>query len=126
MIDDFVGMIMTELEALGCADNTVVVFSTDHGDNMGAHRLIEKGPFTYEQCYRLPMIAAYPGCEKPGSASDAFVYLQDLYPTFLEIAGLPQPSEPDTQSILDQIRGKSLSTGQREYLYAIFRATIYL
>ena len=124
MIDDFVGMIMTELKALGCTDNTVVVFSTDHGDNMGAHRLIEKGPFTYEQCYRLPIIAAYPGCEKPGSASDAFVYLQDLYPTFLEIAGLPQPTEPDTQSILDQIRGISTATG-RDSIYAQFFAQLF-
>jgi arylsulfatase A-like enzyme len=102
----------------------LVVFSTDHGDNMGAHRLIEKGPFTYEQCYRLPMIAAYPGCLNPGSASDEFVYLQDLYPTFLEVAGLPLPTEPDTQSILDQIRGLGTST-DRHSIYAQFFAQLF-
>lgn len=124
MIDDLVGMILAELEALGCADNTLVVFSTDHGDNMGAHRLIEKGPFTYEQCYRLPMVAAYPGCEAPGSASDEFVYLQDLYPTFLDLAGRPLPETPDTMSILDQVRGRPTPTG-RDSVYAQFFAQLF-
>ncbi len=124
MIDDMVGIIMDELEAQGCLDNTLVVFSTDHGDNMGAHRLIEKGPFTYEQCYRLPMIAAYPGCENPGGTSDEFVYLQDLYPTFLEIAGRTAPTEPDTKSFLAQMQGKDASM-ERDSIYAQFYAQLF-
>ncbi len=124
LIDDLVGMILGELEALGCADNTLVVFSTDHGDNMGAHRLIEKGPFTYEQCYRLPMIAAHPRCDAPGSVCDEFVYLQDLYPTFLEMAGRPAPGEPDTRSILSQIAGAPAST-DRDSVYAQFFAQLF-
>ncbi len=124
MIDDMVGTLLAELESLGCADNTLVVFSTDHGDMMGAHRLIEKGPFTYEQCYRLPMVAAHPGCEAPGSVCDDFVYLQDLYPTFLEIAGRPLPQEPDTLSILDQVKGRPASTG-RDSVYAQFFGQLF-
>jgi arylsulfatase A-like enzyme len=91
---------------------------------MGAHRLIEKGPFTYEQCYRLPMIVAHPECEAPGSVSDEFVYLQDLYPTFLDVAGCSAPEEPDTQSILDQVLGRSMPTG-RESVYAQFFAQLF-
>jgi len=124
MIDDLVGVLLAELAALGCDENTIVVFSTDHGDNMGAHRLIEKGPFTYEQCYRLPMIVTHPECEAPGSVSDEFVYLQDLYPTFLDVAGRPAPEEPDTQSILDQVLGRSVPTG-RESVYAQFFAQLF-
>ncbi|MGC9346561.1 MAG: sulfatase-like hydrolase/transferase [Anaerolineae bacterium] len=124
MIDDLVGMILTELEALGCADNTLVIFGTDHGDNMGAHRLIEKGPFTYEQCYRLPLVVAHPGCEAPGSVCDEFIYLQDLYPTFLEMVGRPLPEEPDTQSILDQVKGIDALTG-RDSVYAQFFAQLF-
>jgi len=124
MIDDLVGMLLAELAALGCDENTIVIFSTDHGDNMGAHRLIEKGPFTYEQCYRLPMIAAHPDCEAPGSVCDEFVYLQDLYPTFLDVAGCPAPGEPDTQSILDQVLGRETPTG-RDSIYAQFFGQIY-
>jgi arylsulfatase A-like enzyme len=124
MIDDLVGRILDHLAALGGAEDTVVIFSTDHGDNMGAHRLIEKGPFTHEQCYRLPMIVAHPDCEAPGAVCDEFVYLQDLYPTFLDIAGRPLPDEPDTQTVLDQVLGRAIATG-RESIYAQFYAQLF-
>ena len=124
MLDDLIGRIMKELRALGLAENTLVVFSTDHGDNMGAHRLIEKGPFAYEQCYRLPLIAVHPDCEAPGSTCDEFVYLQDLYPTFLDVAGLPAPKEPDTMSVLDLVCGRQAPTG-RDSIYAQFYAQLF-
>ncbi len=124
MIDDLVGMILAEFATLGLAENTLVIFSTDHGDNMGAHRLIEKGPFMHEQCYRLPMIAAHPQCESQGSVCDEFVYLQDLFPTFLEIAQRPAPEVPDTQSILPQIRGQAVPT-HRDSVYAQFFAQLF-
>jgi len=124
MLDELVGRILTELQALNCQDNTLVIFSTDHGDNMGAHRLIEKGPFTYEQCYRLPFVAMHPACESLGSVCDEFVYLQDLFPTFLEVAGLPTPDESDTMSILDLIAGRKKTTG-RDSIYAQFYAQLF-
>jgi arylsulfatase A-like enzyme len=124
MIDDLVGRILDELQALGLAENTLVVFSTDHGDNMGAHRLIEKGPFAYEQCYRLPLIASHPDCERPGSVCDEFVYVQDLFPTFVDVAGLPAPDQADTMSILDLMRGQPASTG-RDSVYAQFFAQLF-
>ena len=124
MIDVLVGRIMDELYALGCQDDTLVIFSTDHGDNMGAHRLIEKGPFTYEQCYRLPFVARHPACESPGRVCDEFIYLQDLFPTFLEVAGQPTPDEPDTMSIQQLLLGRKKATG-RDSIYAQFYAQLF-
>jgi arylsulfatase A-like enzyme len=124
MIDDLVGRILAALDAQGLRETTLVIFSTDHGDAMGAHRLIEKGPFAYEPCYRLPFIAAHPQCANPGSVNDAFIYLQDLFPTFLEMAGRPLPTAPDTQSVLAQIRGEAVSTG-RDSVYAQFFAQLF-
>jgi len=124
MLDDLVGRILTELSDLGLEDETLVVFTTDHGDMMGAHRLIEKGPFTYEQCYRLPLVAAHPDCESPGSVCDEFVYLHDLFPTFLEIAGIAPPDVPDSASILDNIRGRKEPTG-RDSIYSVFHSQIF-
>jgi arylsulfatase A-like enzyme len=124
MLDHLVGRILAALEALGLAENTIVVFGTDHGDNMGAHRLIEKGPFAYEQCYRLPLIAVHPQCAAPGSACDEFVYLQDLFPTFLEAGGCTIPDEPDTTSILGLLRGEETTTG-RDSVYAQFYAQLF-
>jgi arylsulfatase A-like enzyme len=121
-----VGRILDELRVLGLEENTLVVFTTDHGDMMGAHRLIEKGPFTYEQCYRLPMIAAHPSCEAPGSVCDEFVYLHDLFPTFLDVAGVTPPDVPDTQSILDSVLGRETAAGlSRDSIYTAFLSQIF-
>ncbi|MFH1084575.1 MAG: sulfatase-like hydrolase/transferase, partial [Chloroflexota bacterium] len=124
MLDDLIGRILADLERLGLAENTLVVFSTDHGDMMGAHRLIEKGPFTYEQCYRLPLIAAHPACAAPGSVCDEFVYLHDLFPTFLEAAGVQPPAVPDSQSILANMLGHATPT-RRDSVYCAFTSQIF-
>jgi arylsulfatase A-like enzyme len=124
MLDHLVGRIVGALGEVGCTHNTLIVFSTDHGDNMGAHRLIEKGPFAYEQCYRLPLIAVHPGCATPGGVCDEFVYLQDLFPTFVEAAGRPPPDVPDTTSILGLIEGRETPTG-RDSVYAAFYAQLF-
>lgn len=124
MIDDLVGRILEELKTLGLDEDTLVVFTTDHGDMMGAHKLIEKGPFTYEQCYRLPMVAAHPACEAPGSICDEFVYLHDLFPTILEMAGIIPPNVPDSQSILNNILGRSAPT-KRDSIYSAFYSQIF-
>jgi len=124
MIDDLVGRMLDELETLGLAEKTLVIFTTDHGDQMGAHRLIEKGPFAYEETWRLPMIAAHPGVESPGCVCDEFVYLHDLFPTFQEIAGRTPHDAADSASILDQILGKEAPTG-RESVYGAFASQIF-
>jgi arylsulfatase A-like enzyme len=116
MLDELIGRVFDEVQRLGLEENTLVIFSTDHGDMMGAHRLIEKGPFGYEESFRLPFIAVHPDCEAPGSVRDEFVYLQDLFPTFLEMAGVEPPEECDTTSMLDNILGREVLT-ERESIY---------
>ncbi|MBN1400892.1 MAG: sulfatase-like hydrolase/transferase [Anaerolineae bacterium] len=123
MIDDLVGRMLAALRALGLEEETLVVFTTDHGDQMGAHRLIEKGPFAYEESWHLPLIAAHPGCQAPGSVCEAFVYLHDLFPTFLEVAGRTPPDVPDSASILDNILGRPAPT-QRDSVYGSFTGHI--
>jgi arylsulfatase A-like enzyme len=123
MIDDLVGRMLGVLRELALEEDTVVLYTTDHGDQMGAHRMIEKGPFAYEESWRLPMIAAHPEVECPGAACDEFVYLHDLFPTLLEMAGVEPPSVPDSQSILDQVLGHDTPTG-RESIYGSFHSHI--
>ena len=124
MIDDLVGRIVNELEVLGLSDNTLVVFTTDHGDQMGSHKMIEKGCFAYEETWRLPMVTAHPSCETPGSICDEPVYLHDLFPTFLDCADTPKPEVPDSQSILPNILGKTAPT-HRESHYGIFTRHLF-
>lgn len=118
-IDDMVGRIVNHLEALGIADNTVIVFTSDHGDCMGAHKLIEKGEFMYDEIYRIPLVVAHPDCQQPGSANEDFWYLHELMPSFLDIAGLDVPDALDGDSFLPAMLGDPTPNG-REEVYCVF------
>jgi uncharacterized sulfatase len=91
MLDHYIGKILDHLESLGLADNTLVVFTSDHGHFYGQHGLIAKGPFHYEDLLRVPQIAAWPGHIPAGSRSAALQSLVDLPVTFLGAAGIPRP-----------------------------------
>jgi len=93
LIDKQVGRVLDQLEASGLADNTIVVFISDHGDMMGDHGLANKGPFHFEGLLRVPMIWRWPG--RFGSQrTPALASLLDLPPTILDIAGVPIPTGP--------------------------------
>ncbi|MNC10574.1 Arylsulfatase [compost metagenome] len=91
LMDKYIGTILDRLEELGLAENTVVVFTSDHGHAFGHHGLIAKGPFHYEDLIRVPMIVRHPGQKERGVGSDALQSLVDFAPSFLGAAGLPIP-----------------------------------
>ena len=119
LIDDQVGRIVAHLESLGLADNTVIVYTADHGDCLGAHKLIEKGEFMYDEIYRIPLVVAHPECEAPGSVCDDFVYLQEITCSALDIAGLDVPAELDGGSFLPAMLGTG-EPSDREEVYCVF------
>lgn len=92
LMDKYIGSILDKLEELGLADNTVVVFTTDHGHFYGQHGLQYKGGFHYEDLIKLPFIVRYPGYVPAGKRSDAIQSLVDLAPTFLSLTGIEVPS----------------------------------
>ena len=71
LIDHNVGRILAALDAYGLADNTLVVYSTDHGDWLGDHGLILKGPMAYEGLLRVGLLVRGPGVPKGKVVSDA-------------------------------------------------------
>lgn len=92
MIDTQVGRILDALEARGNLDNTIIIFTSDHGDNLGDHGLIQKWA-PYEEVTRVPLIISAPERFKGERSIDALVQLFDLGPTILEWAGVePDPS----------------------------------
>jgi uncharacterized sulfatase len=91
LMDKYIGSMLDKLDELGIADNTIVVFTTDHGELCGQHGLVKKGAFHYEDLLRLPFIVRYPGVVEAGRATDAMQSLVDLAPTFLSLCGLPVP-----------------------------------
>lgn len=93
LMDQQIGRMLDALDRLGQRDNTLVVFTTDHGHFLGHHGLIAKGAFHYEDMVRIPMIARYPGVIPAGAVSTALQSLVDLAPTFLNAAGIAAPGE---------------------------------
>ena len=93
-IDDGVGRILGELDTLGIADNTVVLFVSDHGEMLGDHGLCQKFS-AYEHSVRIPFLLRWPGKTRPGGVCDDLVSLLDFYPTLLEELGLSYPDELD-------------------------------
>ena len=99
-IDEQVGRILDALEASGQAENTLVAFTTDHGDVLGAHHMWIKSWMPYEEVYRMPLVIRLPGRTAPGSVSDCLVQTHDLPHTFLDLLGLPSLPHPDGRSLV--------------------------
>ena len=88
-LDDLFGRILAALEATGQAENTLVLYCSDHGDYCGDHGLFAKGIPCFRGAYHVPAVIRWPaGVENPGRRIEEFVSLADFAPTFLELAGV--------------------------------------
>jgi arylsulfatase A-like enzyme len=119
LLDDQVGRIVAALDRLGQLDNTIIIYTADHGDCLGAHKLIEKGEFMYDEIYRIPFVVAHPQCENPGSTNHDFVYLHECMPSFIEAAGLDAPTNLDGQSFYPAMCGDQ-TPNNREEVFCVF------
>ena len=100
MIDHGVGKILASLEKLGMADNTIVVYTSDHGDLMGDHRLILKGPSPFIGVLNVPLIWKVPEMIKPGSVSESLISSIDFAPTLMNLLGIgSRKLPPDMQGV---------------------------
>lgn len=85
MIDDGVGRILDTIERLGLAENTVVCFTSDHGDLMGDHQLMLKGPYHFRGLIRVPLLINVPGVTS-GAATESLACTMDIAQTILQLA----------------------------------------
>jgi arylsulfatase A-like enzyme len=90
-MDEHIGRILAELDRSGQAENTIVIFTTDHGHFLGQHGLTAKAIHMYEDLIRIPFLARWPGQVPAGLVSPALQNLVDLAPTLLAAAGLEIP-----------------------------------
>lgn len=95
-IDDEIGQIIATLDARNLLDNTVIIFSSDHGDYLGDHNLIGKGTY-YESSIHVPMIVRRPG--QSASVYDGLVELTDVTATLLALAGVEAPQPLDARPL---------------------------
>ncbi len=116
MIDEKVGAIMETLERKGLLEDTIIIFSSDHGDCLTDHGHSQKWTM-YDQIIRVPLIAWAPNRFEGGRQVDDLVQLMDLGPAMLELAGAEMPSPIDARSILPAMEGDPTWKG-REHVYA--------
>lgn len=102
-LDQQIGRVLDALEASGKADQTWIFFTSDHGLAVGRHGLMGKQNL-YDHSVRVPMILAGPGVEA-GQTIDQPVYLQDVMPTTLALAGVDQPDYVEFQNLLPLLGG---------------------
>jgi len=107
LIDDQIGRIVETLKETGQLENTYIVFTSDHGELLGAHGLFLKGVPAYEEVYRIPLVIAGPDV-KPAVYDDVFVSIVDLAPTLCEWTGSAPLPGIDGHSLVPMLRGEPI------------------
>ncbi|HEX5176679.1 MAG TPA: sulfatase/phosphatase domain-containing protein, partial [Chthoniobacteraceae bacterium] len=104
-VDDNIGRLLAWLDANDLARNTIVIYTADNGFFLGEHGLYDKR-FIYEESLRIPFVVRWPGVIRGESVQEAMTINTDFAPTFLDLAGLPIPSEMQGRSLLPLFRGQ--------------------
>jgi len=115
-LDREVGLILDTLQQLGLAEDTLVVFNSDHGDQLMEHGEFGKNCF-FESSVHVPMMLRFPGRIRPGRY-DALVESVDVLPSLLELVGLPQPNDCQGQSFVALCDGSGRPCPTREAVFS--------
>lgn len=128
-LDYELGRLMEELARSGLLNDTLILFTSDHGDMMGDHFLHRK-TYAYEGSARIPFVLRYPArMDLPSGVFPQVVGLQDVMPTLLEAAGVPIPSSVTGRSVFAAIRGepwRAFLHGEHSPCYSADEAMHYL
>lgn len=120
-VDDHVGHILDTLKANGVDEETIVVFTSDHGDMQGAHQLNKKGVVAYDEILRVPLIVRVPGRDSTRDRIPDLISNRAIPPTLFDAAGIDAPAEFDAESALDAFERESPPDDDRvffEHRYA--------
>ena len=115
MLDHEVGLILDELERSGKADNTIIVFATDHGDQLGEHGLQGKNVL-FEGSVHIPLLVRFPG-RIAAAKYDQLVGAIDLLPTLLDLCGVPVSEHIQGQSFAPLVTGKPEAYATRQAIF---------
>lgn len=114
-MDDAVGKVLKALEDTGQIENTLIMFTADHGDLCGSHRMMDKHYVLYDDVVRVPLIIAWPGRLPGGMDNEEFVMnCLDMGPTILEAAGGRKLEDKDGYSLIKMMKGYSDAEARKE------------
>ncbi|MDG1976777.1 MAG: sulfatase, partial [Akkermansiaceae bacterium] len=121
-MDEQVGRVLKALDELGLRENTIVIFSSDHGYLLGHHHKFQK-QHLFEESTRVPFILSVPWMTKShGHASNKITELVDLYPTLAELAGLTPPANLQGQSLLPLLKNPTTKEWSKDLAFSISRS----
>jgi len=120
LIDENVGRMLDALEQTDQRENTLIIFTSDHGEMAGDHGLNKKGCRFYEGLVRVPLIFSWPGRIKQGLRSNALVELVDIAPTLLELTGLGVPESMQGRSLQQILEGKADPAKHRDFVRCVY------
>jgi choline-sulfatase len=106
-IDAQIKRILDELKSQGLDENTIVIYTSDHGDMLGSHRIFNKGMNMYEETHHIPLMISWPSVTSPGTVCSDFVSLVDLMPTILEAGEATIPEKLDGRSLMPLLQGNT-------------------
>lgn len=116
IIDSQVGRMLDALEETGQLKNTIVIFTSDHGEMLGDHGIYLKGPYFYEPAVRVPLIISWPG-HIQAQESTALVELTDIVPTLLDALGMQYHEGIQGRSLWPLLTGEADANTHRDDVY---------
>lgn len=122
-MDEAVGRVLQALDRSGAADRTIVIFTADHGDMCGSHRMMDKHYILYDDVVHVPLLIRYPELVPEGRTCDRLVYnFLDLPPTLLELLGLQahDPGHFHGRSLVPLLDGRAGSAPWRDAVVATY------
>ncbi|MGC6457017.1 MAG: sulfatase [Akkermansiaceae bacterium] len=114
LIDDQLGRIIQRLDETGQRENTVIIFTSDHGESLGDHGLLLKGCRFYDGLVRVPLIFNCPASVKSGVKSGALVELLDMSATILDFAGVEHPDYFQGKTLMPILMGEASPDHHRD------------
>ncbi len=124
-VDEGVGLLFDRLERSGELDNTIIVFTSDHGYWYGEHGLSVERRLAYEEGIRVPLLIRYPKLIKRGSVIDEFALSIDLAPTLLDLAHATAKFPMDGRSLVPLLKGERPADWRSSFLIQYNTDTVF-
>ncbi|RKY12407.1 MAG: hypothetical protein DRP65_01360 [Planctomycetota bacterium] len=121
-IDFHVGRMIDSLKKRGMYDDTIIIFTSDHGEHMGFHHMLLKGGHAYDSIARVPLIIKYPNSNRAGTSTDRLVSNVDIAPTILKLAGLKKPKAMQGLNLLGN-KNREIVFVESGKLYSVMART---
>ena len=118
LVDHEIGRLLDFLEDNDLRDNTLIIFTSDHGDYLGDHHMITKSPSMYDCLTRVPLIFSWPGKIRSNIRTDELISNIDIMPTVLSLVGLEIPGQVQGISYREFLTARKSEHGPREYVFS--------